>query len=75
MAKSKGSREAKITSGMIHTEVEGFFGNITTSCPFSPTYGDHKSMGSEMAPLVKGGRGAKEKMRSSLYTGGRGAPK
>lgn len=60
------SKEAVITKGRIHTEVEGFFGNITTSAPFSPTYGNHKELGSEMAPMVKGGRSASEKFRKSL---------
>lgn len=49
--------ENKITSGGIETAVEGFMGNITTSAPFKATYGDHKKPGSQMAPMVKGGRG------------------
>ncbi len=57
MAKSKGRTESTITSGGIETSVEGFHGNITTSTPFSPTYGDHKKPGSQGAPILKGGRG------------------
>lgn len=73
--KSSGGRESKITSGGIETSVEGFFGNILTSSPAAATYGDHKKIGSEMAPTTAAGRGAKEKMRGSLYNGGKGAPK
>ncbi len=66
MAKKVG-RGAVITSGMIETNVEGFFGNICTNAPFSPTYGDHKAIGSEMLPTEKGGRGgAKQFFRSKL---------
>lgn len=71
MAKKSGGKEAKITSGGIHTEVEGFFGNICTSAPFSPTYGDHKKIGSEMAPVTAAGRGAKSFFRSKLMKGGK----
>lgn len=66
MAKTKGGREAKITGGGIETEVEGFFGNILTDAPFSPTYGDHKKIGSEMMPVTAAGRGAKSFFRSKL---------
>lgn len=63
----RGGREAVITSGAIETNVEGFFGNITTSAPFSPTYGDHKKIGSDMLPVEKGGRGgSKQFFRSKL---------
>lgn len=57
MAKGKGRTEGAITSGGIETSVEGFHGNITTSSPFSATYGDHKRPGSQMLPTSKGGRG------------------
>jgi hypothetical protein len=56
-AAKKGGRENHITSGAIETPVEGFMGNITTTAPFRPTYGNHKRMGSEMAPMKTGGRG------------------
>ncbi len=63
-------REGKITAGGIETAVYGFFGNITTEAPFKPTYGNHKMIGSENLPIVKGGRGAKASFRSKLNTGG-----
>jgi SNF2 family DNA or RNA helicase len=56
----KGGRENVITSGGIETAVEGFHGNILTTAPFRPTYGNHKRMGSEMAPMKTGGRGGSE---------------
>jgi len=63
----RGGRENTITPGAIETPVEGFMGNITTSAPFRPTYGNHKSIGSEMLPTEKGGRGgAKEWFRGKL---------
>lgn len=74
MAKKSG-KESFITGGGIESSVEGFDGNITTSCSFKPTYGDHKKIGSDMAPVTSKGRGAGEKMRSSLMTGGRGGGK
>jgi hypothetical protein len=55
--KQKGKRENVITSGGIETPVEGFMGDITRSAPFSPTYGNHKKPGSQMAPMKTGGRG------------------
>lgn len=59
--------ENKITSGGIETAVEGFMGNITTSTPFKPTYGDHKKPGSEMAPMRTAGRGgAKSTIKGKL---------
>jgi hypothetical protein len=63
-------REGVITAGGIETCVEGFFGNITTEAPFKPTYGNHKAIGAENVPVVKGGRGAKAFFRSKLNTGG-----
>ena len=60
-------QENKVTSGGIETANEGFMGNITTSTPFSPTYGDHKKPGSQEAPMQTGGRGgAKASIRSKL---------
>lgn len=60
-------KENKITSGGIETPNEGFMGNITTSTPFDPKYGDHKKPGSQMAPLQTGGRGgAKATIRGKL---------
>jgi hypothetical protein len=67
----RNSKEATITGGGIETNVEGFFGDITTSAPFSSTYGDHKAIGSDMMPTVKGGRGSKSFFRSKLMTGGK----
>lgn len=72
MAKKKSGKEAVITAGGVHTEVEGFMGNITTSSPFKETYGDHKAIGSEMLPTEIKGRGAKGFFRGRLMTGGRG---
>lgn len=51
------SKENKVTSGGIETANEGFMGNITTSSPFDPRYGDHKKPGSQMAPIRTAGRG------------------
>jgi hypothetical protein len=56
-AAKKGRRENIVTSGAIETAVEGFHGDILHTAPFSPTYGNHKRMGSEMAPMKTGGRG------------------
>lgn len=56
-AAKKGGRENIVTSGGVETAVEGFHGNILTTSPFKPTYGNHKRMGSEMAPMKAGGRG------------------
>lgn len=76
MAKSKGGKENAITGGGIETPVEAFMQSNPLGTPsFKSTYGDHKKMGSEGAPCTAGGRGSKEKMRGSLYTGGRGGPK
>jgi len=71
MAKQKsGRKENVVTSGGIETPVEGFHGNITTSSPFSPTYGNHKKPGSQMAPIKTGGRGgAGTYMRGKLISG------
>jgi hypothetical protein len=68
---AKGStRENVITAGGIETPVHGFFGNITTEVPWRPVYGDHKKPGSEMAPMVKGGRGgSKPEILGKLYDG------
>lgn len=60
-------KENTITRGGIETPVEGFMDNITTSAPFSPTYGDHKTPGSQMAPTTAAGRGAKTAMRSHIF--------
>jgi hypothetical protein len=68
-AKAPG-REGKITAGGIETCVEGFMGDITTESPFKPTYGNHKGIGSENLPMVKGGRGSKSFFRNKLNTGG-----
>jgi hypothetical protein len=70
-AAKKGGRESVVT-GEIETCVQGFFGNITTSSPFTSTYGNHKKMGSEMLPTqgAKGRGGAKIVMRNKLNTGG-----
>lgn len=69
----RGGKEATITAGGIETSVEGFFGNITTSAPFRPTYGEHKAIGSDMMPTVIGGRGgAKQFFRSKLMDPQRG---
>ena len=68
-AARKGSRENHITAGGIETPVEGFMGNITTSAPFKATYGNHKRMGSEMAPVKTGGRaGSGTPMKGKLQT-------
>jgi hypothetical protein len=45
-------------------------GDITTESPFKPTYGNHKGIGSENLPMVKGGRGSKSFFRNKLNTGG-----
>lgn len=68
----RGGKEATITAGGIETNVEGFFGNITTSAPFSPTYGNHKGIGDEMLPTVTGGRGTKTFFRNKLMAPGKG---
>lgn len=61
-------QENEITKGRIETPVQGFFGNITTSAPFTSTYGEHKTPGSQMAPTTAKGRGgAKEAMRSKIF--------
>lgn len=66
-AAKKSSRENHITAGAIETPVEGFMGDITRSAPFRATYGNHKRMGSEMAPMKAAGRGGAGKdMRSKL---------
>lgn len=60
-------KENKITPGGIETANEGFMGNITTSTPFDPKYGDHKKPGSQMAPMRTAGRGgAKATIRGKL---------
>lgn len=59
-AAKKGNRESFITAGGVETGVEGFMGDITRTSPFTPTYGNHKRMGSEMAPMKTGGRGGSE---------------
>ena len=71
-AAKKSRKENTVTSGGIETAIEGFFGNITTSSPFSPTYGNHKVIGSEMLPTqgAKGRGGAKIFFRNKLNTGG-----
>jgi len=71
-AAKKSRKENTVTAGGIETPVEGFFGNITTSAPFSPTYGNHKVIGSEMLPVMgaRGRGGAPIKMRNKLNTGG-----
>ena len=56
-AAKKGGKENRITAGGIETPVEGFDGDILHSSTFRPTYGNHKRMGSEMAPMKTGGRG------------------
>lgn len=61
------AKENTITSGKIETAVQGFFGNITTSAPFTSTYGEHKTPGSQMAPTTAKGRGAPEAMRSKIF--------
>ncbi len=71
-AAKAGGRENVITSGSIETPVEGFAGNIFTSAPFKPTYGNHKRMGSQMAPVKTGGRGGsgepmKKKLQSVIF--------
>ena len=64
----KGRRENVITSGGIETAVGGFHGNILQTSPFRPTYGNHKKMGSEMAPMKVGGRGGSgEPMKKKLF--------
>lgn len=61
-------KENTITKGGIETAVEGFMGNITTSAPFTATYGDHKTPGSQMAPTTAAGRGDKGSgMRSHIF--------
>lgn len=67
-AAKKGGRENVITSGGIESAVEAFHGgNIFGTPPFRPTYGNHKKMGSEMAPLKVGGRGGnKAAMKGKL---------
>ena len=63
-----GHRENVITAGGIETAVEGFFGDITHSSPASGTYGAHKKHGTDMAPVVSGGRkGAKQVLRKKMY--------
>ncbi|MGO9934282.1 MAG: hypothetical protein ACLPV8_21045 [Steroidobacteraceae bacterium] len=71
-AAKKAGKENTVTSGGIETAVKGFFGNITTETPFSPTYGNHKVIGSEMLPTTgaKGRGGAKQFFRNKLNTGG-----
>lgn len=57
-AAKKGGREQHITEGAVETSVMGFWGAGITGTPdFKPTYGNHKKMGSEMAPMEVGGRG------------------
>jgi hypothetical protein len=57
-AAKKGGRENIVTAGGLETAVEGFHGSsIFATPPFRPTYGNHKRMGSEMAPMKTGGRG------------------
>lgn len=68
-AAKKGKRENHITAGGIETAVEGFKGDITRTAPFTKTYGNHKNMGSEMAPMKVGGRGGAGKdMRGKLQS-------
>ena len=71
-AQGTNPRESHITAGGIETNVHAFFGGITNpvaSVEF--TYGEHKRPGSEMAPVVKGGRGgAKAEFHSKLNSGG-----
>jgi hypothetical protein len=51
--------------------VHAFFGGITNpTASVEFVYGEHKKPGSEMAPIVKGGRGAKASFRSKLMSGG-----
>jgi hypothetical protein len=70
-AKKHGRKENVITAGGIETCNEGFMGNIETSAPFSPTYGNHKRIGSQMLPTKTGGRGgSKVSFRKKLMTGG-----
>jgi hypothetical protein len=61
-AAKAGKREQIITQGAVETSVGGFQGStIFGTPPFHPTYGNHKKMGSEMAPTVAGGRGGSGK--------------
>lgn len=67
-AKKAGRTENKITSGGIESAVEGFHGDILHTSPFTPTYGNHKRMGSQMAPMKVGGRGGSgEPMKKKLF--------
>jgi hypothetical protein len=63
------SKENTILEGGIETPVEGFFNGAFGPPPFRAEYGEHKVMGSEGAPIVKGGRGAKASFRSKLMHG------
>ena len=71
-AAKKGRNEGIVTAGGIATDVEGFMGSITDSAPFSPTYGNHKVIGSQMLPTqgAKGRGGSKIFFRNKLNTGG-----
>jgi hypothetical protein len=62
----RGGKEAVITEGGIETNVAAFFNGPFGTAPFSATYGEHKTMGSENAPIVKGGRGAKTYFRGKM---------
>lgn len=69
------SRENVVTGGGVETPVEGFMGDITTSSPFKPTYGNHKRIGSEMLPTKIGGRGGsgqtiRSKLNDVVFRGG-----
>ena len=64
------SKENVIIEGGVETPSEGFFNGPFGSPPFHAEYGEHKTMGSEPAPIVKGGRGAKASFRSKLMSGG-----
>jgi hypothetical protein len=59
-AAKNGMREGFITQGGIETPVQAFgWGNPDPLRvgPFTPTYGNHKKMGSEMLKTKLGGRG------------------
>ncbi len=70
-ARKETHKENYITEGRIETAVHAFhLPDPLSDPPFSAIYGEHKIMGSEMAPIQKGGRGAKASFRSKLNTGG-----
>ena len=69
-ARKESHIENTITEGGIETPVHAFFNGITSASTFEATYGEHKVMGSDNAPIVKGGRGTKASFRSKLMHGG-----